>query len=85
NGIFENCTMSRKHAILWADDAGSVWVQDTDSSNGTRVNGNKVWSAPHRLRDGDVLEMGTNIVDADGEIIVHPQISARVHLLPKEE
>ncbi|KAK3315615.1 hypothetical protein B0H66DRAFT_565658 [Apodospora peruviana] len=79
NGLFENLTISRKHASVWADKAGSVWIQDTESANGTRVNGTALGGAPHSLHDGDQLEMGTNII-ASENIIVHAQISARVHL-----
>ena len=47
---------SRQHAaISWAD--GSYWVQDRTSTNGTYLNGGRIYG-PTRLKDGDVLLMG---------------------------
>ncbi len=49
--------VSRRHARITV--AGDhVTVEDLDSSNGTSVHGS-VLTAPHRLSDGDVLEVGS--------------------------
>jgi pSer/pThr/pTyr-binding forkhead associated (FHA) protein len=55
---------SRLHAILERFPAG--WcVTDLGSSNGTWVNGNRIWS-PHRLRHGDEIRVGqTRLVFRD--------------------
>jgi DNA-binding CsgD family transcriptional regulator len=49
-------TVSRLHAVLERFDAG--WcVSDLGSSNGTYVNGERIWS-PQRLRHGDEVRIG---------------------------
>jgi hypothetical protein len=49
-------TLSRLHAVLERFDAG--WcVSDLGSSNGTFVNGERIWSS-QRLRHGDELRVG---------------------------
>ena len=49
-------TASRLHAVLEQFSAG--WcVTDLGSSNGTSVNGERIWSA-HRLRHGDEVRIG---------------------------
>lgn len=59
--------MSRRHCVIEKRDDGDYVVTDCNSSNGTRVNGERIVS--HELRDGDRVEMGsTSIlfsVDAD--------------------
>ena len=48
--------MSRLHAVLERFAAG--WcVTDLGSSNGTWVNGERIWSS-HRLRHGDEMRIG---------------------------
>ena len=50
-------TVSRLHAVLERFPPG--WcVNDLGSSNGTFVNGERIWSA-HRLRHGDEIRVGT--------------------------
>ena len=49
-----------------------MYIKDLKSSNGTFVNGNRlseegVESAPHELKEGDVLEFGVDIANEDGE------------------
>jgi FHA domain/FhaA, N-terminal domain len=48
--------VSRHHAVLWQE-AGSIWVADIGSSNGTTVNGEAVAGAVP-LVDGDRLAFG---------------------------
>jgi hypothetical protein len=51
-----DATVSRLHAVLERFEAG--WcVSDLGSSNGTYVNGERIWS-PRRLRHGDELRVG---------------------------
>jgi two-component system, cell cycle response regulator len=56
-------TVSREHAVVMTDEMGSVRVRDEGSTNGTFVNGKRIYS--HRLvelADGDRVQLGTNIV-----------------------
>lgn len=53
-------TVSRTHARLEASDEGAVSVEDFSSTNGTRINGERLM--PHALRplaDGDRVEFGS--------------------------
>lgn len=60
----DDATASQLHAVLESFAAG--WsVTDLGSSNGTWVNGERIWSA-HRLRHGDEMRMGqTRLVFRD--------------------
>ncbi len=52
-------SVSRRHAILGMDENGRVWIQDSDSSNGTRVNGDRLGRGERRiLEPGDELRLG---------------------------
>jgi DNA-binding CsgD family transcriptional regulator len=54
--LADDPTLSRLHAVLERFDAG--WcVSDLGSSNGTFVNGERIW-ASQRLRHGDELRVG---------------------------
>ncbi|OJA10358.1 hypothetical protein AZE42_07046, partial [Rhizopogon vesiculosus] len=64
---FNSKVVSRAHAELWSDD-GKINIKDTKSSNGTFVNhirlspaGSK--SIPHQLKDGDIVQLGTDLQD----------------------
>ncbi|KAL0952714.1 hypothetical protein HGRIS_006949 [Hohenbuehelia grisea] len=59
NGFFESKVLSRKHAEIWSEH-GTIFIKDTKSLNGTYVNGVRLSleqeeSAPHELKNGDVL------------------------------
>lgn len=47
--------LSRRHCAFYRHD-GRVWVQDLDSANGTRLNGEPL-TRPRPLADGDRLEL----------------------------
>ncbi len=51
--------VSRRHAVFsWRDEA--VWIEDLDSTNGTRINGLKLTpNHPYHLHDGDEIELGS--------------------------
>jgi hypothetical protein len=51
--------VSRKHARILVD-AGTITIEDLDSTNGTFVNGEKIHHA--RLREGDRILIGTSIL-----------------------
>jgi hypothetical protein len=50
--------LSRRHARIARGDGGVYYIEDTGSTNGTRVNGEMVL-APRALRDGDEIEVGS--------------------------
>ncbi|MEJ7734301.1 MAG: GGDEF domain-containing protein [Polyangiaceae bacterium] len=55
----EDDGVSRNHAVIEPDPAGGWVISDLGSSNGTRVQGEKV--ARKRLHDGDVIHLGPRI------------------------
>ena len=55
--LVDNQTVSRKHAMLYEDN-GSWYVDDLNSLNGTRVNGEKVIPGqPVKLKSGDEITL----------------------------
>ena len=65
NGFFKSQVLSQKHAEVWADSLGRVWIRDTKSEHGTTVNGEQLWpgyqsSEPRELYQRNRLEFGTN-------------------------
>jgi two-component system cell cycle response regulator len=60
---FNDAGVSRRHASIVADSQGGVWLTDLGSTNGTFLNGTRVTAyAPHRLHDGDRLQLGSSVV-----------------------
>jgi pSer/pThr/pTyr-binding forkhead associated (FHA) protein len=55
--VLSSSQVSRQHCRLRCP-AGAVWAEDLHSSQGTRVNDEKVQL--QRLRDGDLLGIGTH-------------------------
>jgi hypothetical protein len=62
--VFDDDGVSRRHAVLSCVD-GVVTVEDSASTNGTWVNGDRV-AAPRRLMPGDELRVGTVGVHFEG-------------------
>jgi hypothetical protein len=60
--VVDEPTVSRRHARLTFRDGGWI-VQDLDSTNGTRLNGQCVGRC--RLRPGDELELGDQVLRVD--------------------
>lgn len=56
--VLEDPTVSAHHARFYLK-AGSLWVEDMKSTNGTVVNGTRIAQA-FRLRPGDRIIIGTN-------------------------
>lgn len=52
--------VSRRHATLWADDAGWCVRADPRATNGVYVNGRRI-TATTRLFDGDVIGFGNSV------------------------
>ena len=83
NGYFDSKVLSRAHAEIWAERNGQVMIKDVKSSNGTFVNSIRLSpenreSEPHPLKEGDILELGIDIVSEDQKSIVHHKVSAKV-------
>ena len=52
-------TLSRRHARLTLDDDGNLFIEDLNTTNGTRLNGRRAPPGePVRLSDADELELG---------------------------
>ena len=75
--------LSRRHARFYYGDGGSILVvEDLQSTNGTFVNDHRI-SAPHVLRPGDRVRLGTTTLevtspDADeGRTLLSPGSPAR--------
>jgi hypothetical protein len=80
---FVSTTISRRHAAIWADDNGKIWIRDTKSTNGTFVNGHRLSpenseSDQFELCKDYTLRLGKDIYDEDGTTPVHHAIIARV-------
>ncbi|KZT35750.1 hypothetical protein SISSUDRAFT_1008346 [Sistotremastrum suecicum HHB10207 ss-3] len=61
---FKSKVVSRGHAEVWLSE-GKFWIKDTSSSSGTflnhvRLSAPGTESAPHVLKDGDVLQLGVD-------------------------
>ncbi|WP_433761622.1 FHA domain-containing protein [Nocardia sp. CA-135398] len=71
-------TVSRHHVTVGMDENGRVWIQDNNSSNGTRVNGEVLAGGEQRtLRPGDSVQLGgyrgeAQFVAPDGAIGASP-------------
>jgi diguanylate cyclase (GGDEF)-like protein len=56
-------TVSRRHAVIWADPSGGSWITDLGSTNGTFVDGKRL--APHtpiRVNDGSRIQLGALVL-----------------------
>lgn len=83
NGYFDSKVLSRQHAEVWSDRDGKISIRDVGSSNGTFVNGKRLSlenkpSETERLKEGDILELGIDIVSEDQKTVVHHKVAARV-------
>ena len=51
--------ISRRHALIHAQEQNQCWLVDLGSSNGTLLNGRRI-SRPTRLHDGDRIDIGAS-------------------------
>ena len=71
----QDCLVSRVHCQLIQDDRGNVTIIDTNSKNGTYVNGTKLHS-PVKLNKSDIVRIGNttlpwkNYID---QITIYPE------------
>lgn len=62
---FKSKVVSRAHAEIWVEAGGRFLIRDTKSSSGTflnhvRLSAANSESAPHELKDGDLLQLGVD-------------------------
>ena len=53
----DDASISRRHALIWRKN-GQTWIQDLDSSNGTKTDGKPLGKDPALLVSGSVLAFG---------------------------
>jgi pSer/pThr/pTyr-binding forkhead associated (FHA) protein len=70
--VLRDSDVSRRHAIIEVFDATQVYLRDLNSTNGCRVNDNKVVSA--RLQNGDELRIGRSVLRFSAQV-VYPEKS----------
>src|SRR5437763_706048 len=73
---FSHEKVSRRHALIHAQEGGEFWLVDLGTTNGSYINGERL-VAPTRLRDGDHVDLGHGI-----ELVFRQPVSpeqARVH------
>jgi predicted component of type VI protein secretion system len=71
--VIKDPTVSRNHAEI-RQEGGDLVLRDTGSTSGTVVNGAPL-AGEHRLRDGDVILIGSNAAFA---VQVHPDDNATI-------
>ena len=67
---FASDKVSRRHALIHAQDGGEFWLVDLGSTNGTAINDERVVGSA-RLRDGDRVNLGNGV-----ELLFRQPISA---------
>ena len=60
NVILSEDKVSRRHAIVHAQEGNEFWIIDLGSSNGTYLNGRRV-AQPCQLKDGDRIEIAGHV------------------------
>ena len=55
--VMNDVAVSQRHAVISISRNGYA-IADAGSTNGTKVNGTKVYKAPHSLKDGDTVTFG---------------------------
>src|SRR5436309_8774788 len=57
---FSHEKVSRRHALIHAQEGGEFWLVDLGTTNGSYINGERV-TAPRRLCDGDRVDLGHGV------------------------
>lgn len=74
--------VSRRHARFTCSN-GAVWIEDLGSSNGTRVNGERI-QTKRRLREGDLVQLGGYDVAVLGASLLPPGLEHAVPVQVKD-
>lgn len=87
NAIFDCKVLSRNHALLWHENS-KFYIQDTKSSNGTFLNGNRLGksnedSAPYELSSGDIVQFGVDVTE-NTKKVTHGCITVEIKLYHKQ-
>lgn len=51
-------TVSQRHAKIWTDESGRVFIADLNSRNGVRLNGKRLEADPVVVQPGDLIRLG---------------------------
>lgn len=83
NAIFDCKVLSRNHALLWYENS-KFYLQDTKSSNGTFLNGNRLGksnedSLPFDLNSGDIIQFGVDVTE-NTKKVTHGCITVEIKL-----
>jgi hypothetical protein len=62
----DHASLSSHHAVMQLTPTGDYSIRDLNSTNGTRINGNKI--ASQKLMRGDLIQLGNIEVYYDSEI-----------------
>lgn len=86
NAIFDCKVLSRNHALLWHEN-NKFYIQDTKSSNGTFLNGNRLGksnedSQPFDLTSGDIIQFGVDVTE-NTKKVTHGCITVEIKLFHK--
>ena len=53
--------ISRRHARVYRDEQGDLYVEDLTSANGTYLDGDRVTGTPRQLRAGQILRLALDV------------------------
>ena len=60
--VSTDATVSMTHAVLYKDNKGNIYISDSNSTNGTYVNGERVYNE-RILNKLDILTVGNTVID----------------------
>lgn len=83
NALFDCKVLSRNHALLWFEN-GKFYLKDTNSSNGTYVNeerlgNNNEESLPCEVSSGDIVKFGVDVIE-NSKNVTHGCVMAQLKL-----
>ena len=79
--MFDCRVLSRKHACLWLEKDGQLFIKDLKSSNGTFVNGQRLQPYERQVvENGDIVQFGQDVSDP-GSSEFHQSIVAQIELI----
>ena len=77
--MFDCRVLSRKHACLWLEKDGQLFIKDLKSSNGTFVNTQRLQPYERtQVENGDIIQFGQDVSDPDQ---THQSIVAQIELI----
>ena len=79
-----NRSVSRWHAVIKLNDDGSMYVEDLESKNKTRVNGEPV-DGPVRIRPNDVIAVGAFKISLQGDPSAYDEFTIQTSTIRIDE